>query len=980
MVDINAYFTQLNAHGFEGDTHCDYADRIVAATDNSVYQVLPEAIIFPKTERDITLAVKTIANYPELSLTARGGNTGTNGQSLSHGVILDTSRYLTKILDFDPEKQRVRVQPGVVLDQLNAFLKPHGLFFPPNVSTASRATIGGMIATDASGKGSKLYGKTSDYIHQLNIVLSDGSEYATRNNTSDNPLAAKICRSVHALLTQHQTVINQIFPDMNRGLTGYNLQQSLQSDQQLDLNYLLAGSEGTLALTQSIELNVIPQPKYRSVVAIFYSDFQSALHHVNTIAEMQPAAIEILDDKILQLAQSDSIWQDVESIFEGQTLGQNIKGLNVVEFVANDPNQLDQQSNTLINHLNEQLLKSSETHAIAGFKLEKDPAAIASLWNLRKKSVGLLGALDGNRRAVAFVEDTAVPPEKLADFVAEFRAILDAEGLDYGMFGHADVGCLHVRPTLDMRREEDQLKFRLISDQVAQLTKSYGGLLWGEHGRGYRAEYSPLFFGPVLTPVLSQIKALFDPNNRFNPSKLATPNGNPVTAIDAVDYRGDFDSQLDEFDQKTYALALKCNGNGACFSWDVADAMCPSYKATKNKALSPKGRAALFREWARLKHHLEANTSADHFDQSHFKSIEAALFHSLQQCLSCKSCTFSCPVKVDIPEMKAQFLNHYHKSNQRSWSDKLLFKFETLSHIGRSFPTLSNVILQNPITKACNQHWFGLIDSPQFSRSLNDALTKRKALRISATNLPEDYQIDNKSVILIADSFTASFDNTVLIAAYDLLTKLGYCVWVSDVQDNGKVQHVKGNLSEFVRIAEKQVEIFNTLASLKKPLISVEVASRLLHQHEYPETLGYSGDYQVHSIESFLAGEIKAGDCILPQLNKSASNLTLLPHCMEQTGAKKSSQHWQTIFAAANLALVSKNLGCCGMAGAFGHEKQQQHLSQKIYQLQWEPQIANSDTKTVSTVNLVSGFSCRSQTKRYGHTTQSPITWLNNNI
>ena len=524
---------RLDQAGFAGDAEDGIGARQVASTDNSIYQVRPAAIVYPRTGDDVTLLVRTLTDT-DLSLTARGGNTGTNGQSLNDGIIVDFARHMRGIGAFDPAADTITVEPGVVLDQLNAFLKPHGRFFPPMVSTASRATIGGMVATDASGKGSRRWGKTSDYIVAIDLTLSDGTPWRAEPMTraeaeaiaAGSGIVADIHREALRIVTERADDIAAIFPEMNRGLTGYNLQKTWDAAaDRFFLGYLLAGSEGTLAITRSISLRVAHRPKKRALAVIRYAAFDTAMRDVQRLIAADPVAIEILDDKVLGVARSDIIWSSVEGLLGGAS-DAPVAAMNFVEFTADDDATIDAG-----------LAALADIGPQGDMRIVRDDAAIGQLWTLREKSVGLLARLGGARQGIPFVEDTAVPPEKLADFVAEFRALLDGHGLNYGMFGHADVGCLHVRPFLDLRDPAQATLIRPNSDEVARLTKSYGGLLWGEHGRGYRGEFSPLFFGS-LYPELQALKAAFDPHNRLNPGKLAAPAGQPIDRIDGVALRG----------------------------------------------------------------------------------------------------------------------------------------------------------------------------------------------------------------------------------------------------------------------------------------------------------------------------------------------------------------------------------------------------------------------------------------------------------
>lgn len=956
---IEDYLKQLKDSGFQGDIEDSYGARIVASTDNSVYQVIPEAILYPRVADDINFIVSVLANNldSDLSIVARGGGTGTNGQSLNDSLVLDTSRYLNKIITLDVNKLEVVVEPGVVLDQLNSYLAKHQLFFPPDVSSSTRATIGGMVATDASGKGSRVYGKTSDYINELDVVLSDGSDYKVNERTiSDlskplsNKLAEQAQSKVFKLISQNEKQIEEVFPKMNRGLTGYNLEHVIGEKDSFKLSYLLAGSEGTLALTKRITLRVIPKPKYRALVAVMYSNFNHTLDHIHILLKANPTAIEVLDDKVLQLAQKDAIWQDVQESFGAVSENDEIKGLNFIEITAETSSEIEKQCDTL-----EQIIKETgKAHEVIDRIVETRASVISGLWGIRKRAVGLLGALEGERQPTAFVEDTAVPPEKLPAFIKDFRLILDSHGLDYGMYGHADVGCLHVRPALNMRQQSDQKLIRQITDEVAELTKQYGGLLWGEHGRGYRGVYSPTFFGEDVYPILKEIKGVFDPNNIFNPGKLAVPSDKySITKMDNIPFRGAYDAQILDKGEENYKSSMSCNGNGACFSWDHNDVMCPSYKATRDKRFSPKGRAAMLREWLRLLSIKDSKVET-------LQQLEEECFESLDACLSCKSCTHSCPIKVDVPEMKSHFLACYYKNHKRPRSDQIFKAFETLAAIGRISPMMINAFSKISLLEKV----FGLTDLPQFSRCINTALKQRNATFLDLSRLPTKHE---KAIVLLPDSFNASFDSNIILASYDVMTSLGYTVYVAPIFNNGKALHVKGYREKFKEVALKHRSHMEQLASIGLPLISVEVVTRLMHNKEYSEILGSSPRYKVTAIETWLSQLSDETIAVKPLADEP---FILMPHCMEQTADKASSVNWQKIFKQFGMKLEVKAAGCCGMSGLFGHEKKNQTLANKIYQESWQQQVEGQ------TNLLATGFSCRCQLHKHKQSAKHPIEVL----
>ena len=618
---VSDYLCELQKQHFEGDIASNYADRLSLATDNSVYQQLPQAILFPKSVADVVRITK-LANkekYLHLTFTPRGGGTGTNGQSINNNIIVDLSRHMTGILELNIEERWVRVQAGVVKDQLNQFLKPHGLFFAPELSTSNRATLGGMINTDASGQGSLQYGKTSDHVLALRSVLMNGEILDTSAVKSDDILEnyplAENGKTLHQTIFQRckekRTSIIQDLPQLNRFLTGYDLKNVFNKDEsEFNLTRILTGSEGSLAFICEAKLNLLPIPKYRTLINVKYSSFDAALRNAPFMVKANALSVETVDSKVLNLAKQDIIWHSVKELLTEEE--QNpILGLNIVEYAGNNQAKIDSQVTALCQQLDEKIAQGKDH--IIGYQLCSDLPSIERIYAMRKKAVGLLGNAKGAAKPIPFVEDTCVPPEHLADYIAEFRALLDSHNLQYGMFGHVDAGVLHVRPALDLCDKEQVKLFKQISDEVAELTVKYGGLLWGEHGKGVRSHYGEKFFTPELWQELRYVKFLFDPNNRLNPGKICTPLNSDAELYSILSpMRADNDRQIPIQMRDEFKGAMNCNGNGLCFNFDEHSIMCPSMKVSKNRVFSPKGRAAMVREWLRLM--ANENVSPDQLD------------------------------------------------------------------------------------------------------------------------------------------------------------------------------------------------------------------------------------------------------------------------------------------------------------------------------------------------------------------------------
>ena len=593
---------------FTGEINCQYGARLAVATDNSIYQRLPQLVVHPRTKQDVQMVTKLAATdeYSTVKFSARGGGTGTNGQSLTPGIVIDLSKYMNRILEINVEENWVRVEAGVVKDQLNDFLRPHGFFFSPDLSTSNRATVGGMINTDASGQGSLVYGKTSDHVLALSSVLASGDVLETQ------PISIEEAKDIAEQNTPYGRIINQVFascvdkrdeilakfPRLNRFLTGYDLEHAVSDDHKnIDVSRLITGSEGSLAVVCEAKLNLTPISVAKTLINIKYDSFDSALRHSPTLVAAKATSVETVDSKVLNLAREDIIWHSVSDLIQNVE-GKVMDGLNMVEYNGESVAQLADTVAKLTAQLDEDIVNNT---GVIGYQVTSDLASINRIYAMRKKAVGLLGNTKGAQKPLAFAEDTAVPPEKLADFIAEFRTLLDSHNLQYGMFGHVDAGVLHVRPALDMCDPEQEKLLRVVSDEVVKLTAKYGGLMWGEHGKGYRSEYGPEFFGESLFTELRRIKTVFDPNNQMNPGKICTPINSDETLVSVDDIkRGTFDRQIPIEVKTSFKAPMECNGNGLCFNYDANSPMCPSSKITRDRRHSPKGRAGLMREWLRL--------------------------------------------------------------------------------------------------------------------------------------------------------------------------------------------------------------------------------------------------------------------------------------------------------------------------------------------------------------------------------------------
>ena len=980
---------------FTGDINFQYSARLAHATDNSIYQQLPQLVLHPRSKQDIQIItlLGSEDKFNAIKFSARGGGTGTNGQSLTPGIVVDLSKYMNRILEINVEENWVRVEAGVIKDQLNDYLKPYGFFFSPDLSTSNRATVGGMINTDASGQGSLVYGKTSDHVLSLDSVLANGELLNTKPQTMAQAQAlakqdsteAKLMQQVLNTCVDNRALILEKFPRLNRFLTGYDLENVFNDDlSMVDLSRIITGSEGSLAFVCEAKLNLTPIANAKTLINIKYDSFDSALRHSPRLVQAKATSVETIDSTVLNLAKQDIVWQLVSDMLQDVD-GAIMDGINMVEYNGESIESVADQVTALCAELDKDIANKT---GVIGYQVTSDLASIGKLYTMRKKAVGLLGNTKGSQKPLAFAEDTAVPPENLADYIAEFRQLLDGYGLHYGMFGHVDAGVLHVRPALDMCDPEQEILLREISDKVVALTAKYGGLMWGEHGKGYRSEYGPEFFGDTLFSELRKIKAAFDPLNKMNPGKICTPYNSTDKLVSVDDTkRGFYDRQIPITVKDSFNSALDCNGNGLCFNYDVDSPMCPSSKVTRDRRHSPKGRAGLMREWLRL---LEAkgvdvlamekniqnwsvkslldkvkNRFNSQFNRAESDDFSHEVMEAMQGCLACKACASQCPIKVDVPDFRARFINLYHTRYFRPLKDHLVANVESMTPIMAKAPKIVNSVLSSSIYDKLSQVTIGYVDTPQLSiPTLSQRTTADKFTPFELSTL-QSMSADQRAklLLIVQDPFTSFYDAKVVEDFMLLVKKLGFDPILLPFKPNGKPQHVKGFLDKFAKTAKSTAEFLNQIQQLELPMVGLDASMVLCFRDEYKQILGDNrGDFEVklaHEWLITLVDEQKSKPIdIKSKVNTVAYKL--FAHCTEKTALAGSEGQWQHIFQHFGLSLSNVSVGCCGMAGTYGHEKINLENSKALYNMSWQSKVANLATEQV----LVTGYSCRSQIKR----------------
>lgn len=990
------YLNDLSDSDFSGDIGSSYSDRLLCATDNSVYQSMPYAVIFPKSVFDVQIALKLGYNYKNKGIifTARGGGTGTNGQSLNKGVIIDMSRYMKKIISIDAKALEANVEVGVIKDELNDALAPYDLFFSPELSTSSRATLGGMISNDAAGQGSLKYGRTSDHVKSLRAVLVDGSVETfgeikgkdLEQYTKKEGLVGKIYQQIYDLLKINADKVEQIFPKLNRFLTGYDLYHAYNKETDtLNIARLITGAEGTLAVVTDVTVTLTPKPSYRGLLVIKYQDFIFALKHANQLIESGALSVETVDSTVLNLAKKDVVWHQVKDYIQ-DVEGATIEGINIVEFASLDKDKEIKLINQLYQEV--QNLSVGFTNGILGAQIVDTQEGISAVYGMRKKAVGLLGSMASDKKLVAFVEDTVVPPQNLPDYIVEFRALLDNIGVTYGMFGHVDTGLMHVRPALDLTLEEDKQKLLKISDGVANLVQKYQGQMWGEHGRGYRASYAPLFF-KELYPVIRQVKEIFDKDNVLNPHKVCVPlhSTEDVVSVNSP-MRGDFDKQIPLSVRQSFEGALSCNGNGQCFTYKTQELMCPSYRYTQDHVRSPKGYSSLMREWLRQlsMQGVNVNTLEEICDTQKFsvfnfmKRCFNTIFDKsdynheykkhIQTCVSCKSCKTQCPAHVNAADLNSRFLSMYYTRYLRPSLDLLTLNAEKVIPILSKYPKIVNPIFESDLNKTILKKFFKFVDMPLFDKIPFTKACKQEGFE--ELSLKKALNSDFETIIVL-DPFTKAYDVKGLIAFARLLRRFGQKVAFLRPYVNGKLNVIRGDRHGFIKHAIKQSSRLELLASKGKTLVGYDPALTISYRDEYKAILGKRrGYFEVLLPEELLVKllQTKEANTILAklesklehhsQLNFYNKPFYLFCHCTENALLPTATNMWVDILNKFKLELKVVKVSCCGMAGLFGHMSENQDESYKTYNKAWKEHIKKYDLARC----LITGFSCRQQVQR----------------
>ncbi len=956
---ITASILQNLANQLSGELHYDDLMKRLYATDASVYRMLPLAVALPKTKDDIKRIIQ-FASKHKTSIIPRTAGTSLAGQCVGKGIVVDVSKYFNKILDINESEKTVTVQPGVVRDELNNYLKPFGLFFGPNTSTSNRCMIGGMVGNNSSGTTSIKYGVTRDKVLELETILSDGSEVSFSGlseeqfaeKTKLESLEGRLHKKLYELLSsdENQKQIRTQFPkpEIHRRNTGYALDalinSSLFKEEAPEFNVckLLAGSEGTLAFTTQIKLQLDDiQPKHQAMVAAHFNTIQDCLDTVSMTMTHDLYACEMMDKTILDLTRHNKNQQE-NRVF----VVNDPEAILMCELRSNSEKNLELQIHKLV----EDLDKSGLSFAFPVLKGED----ILKASELRKAGLGLLGNMIGDKKAVACIEDTAVAVEDLAGYIKDFSKLMEDYNQKPVYYAHAGAGELHLRPILNLKESSDIDLFRKITTDVAHLVKRYRGSMSGEHGDGIvRGEFVELMIGKANYEILKQIKSTFDPEGIFNPGKIvdAFPMDKSLRTDPNITYP-EIDTVID-FSASMGILreAEKCNGSGDCRKLsDFGGTMCPSYRATRDEKHTTRARANALREF------LTHSEKRNRFDHQELRDV-------FELCLSCKACASECPSSVDVAALKAEFQYQYHKANGSSFRDRFFANATRYNKIASKSPGLFNYLFQNKLTSAVIKSVFGihkkrsmpLINNPY---KVNDAFKE-------SISVPSEQNKKPKTVFVFVDEFTKYLDTHLIEDIEVILKKLEYNIhFISDLE-SGRSYLSKGFLEEAKTCANHNVATLKNRVNSETPLIGIEPSAVLTFRDEY---LRLADDRpaakhiaeHTYLFEEFIWKAFESGDITAEQFTKKPLTIKFHGHCHQKALTDKTTSV-KVMSIPANYKVTEIPSGCCGMAGSFGYETTKYDISMAIGEQTLFPAVRKtSQTETIVAAN---GTSCRHQIK-----------------
>jgi len=920
----------------EGDILFDRYSRLLYSTDASIYQIEPIGVVVPRHKADVQ-AVIEIANKLNVTVLPRGGGTSLAGQTVGHSIVLDFSKYMQNVLEVNKEELWCRVQPGLVQDELNAYVRGMGLQFGPDTSTSNRATIGGMIGNNSAGAHSLTYGKTLDHVIELTVLLADGSEAVLKDVSAEavqtfsrvDSIEGRAYREVLRLTQQHKNEILDRYPKIMRRVSGYNLDEFVKP-QPFNLSRMLVGSEGTLATVVEAKMRLVPKPKWTAMDVIHFDDDNEALECAQVILQTRPYAMESTDKMVLNLARGNIEQSRRLSFVQG-----NPDSLLMVEYAGETEEDVRDQVYKL-----EEVRKREKIGYAATLAFK--PQEVKAIWGVRKAGLGLLLGIKGDKKPIAFVEDTAVEPAKLPEFIRRFKEIVARHDTVAGYYGHCSVGCMHIRPLINLKEVSEKEKMVSIANDITDLVLEFNGALSGEHGDGLaRSHFNAKLFGPALYDAFRQVKRAFDPKNLMNPGKIVDAPAMTESLKISPQYKPwEPRTTLDFAGQGGFARSVEmCSGMGECRK-KLDGTMCPSYMGTLDEEHSTRGRANALR-----------NAISGQAPQEEFTGKR--LYEVMDLCLECKACKAECPSNVDMAKLKYEFLDHYHRANGLPLRNRMFGAIEKVNRIGSALAPLSNWIANSGINRWLMEIVAGIDRRRPLPRFAGETFAEWFGKHQAAGDGSRG------EVLLFHDTFNNFNTPNVAIAATRFLEKSGYRVLLADKKCCGRPMISKGMLAEAKENAAWNVDQLAPYAEKGTPIVGLEPSCLLTLRDEYPEFVRTPAAKNVAEnsflFDEFVMREHGEGRLVL-QSKRNGKKALLHGHCHQKALVGTTST--VAMLKNAGYEVSEIDSGCCGMAGSFGFEKEHYDLSTKIGKRRLVPAVKTADAN----VEIVApGISCRQQ-------------------
>ena len=939
------------------ETGCEFrfdeTARVLYSTDASIYEIEPLGVAYPAHAEQVSRILR-YAYERGIPVTPRGGGTSLGGQAVGRSIQVDFSRHMNRILEVNVEEHWARIQPGVVLDELNAHLKPMGLLFAPDVSPSNRANVGGMIGNNSCGSHSIIYGKTIDHVLELNVVLSDGTETVFKpvgdreygEKSGMGGLEGRIYREIRRIAHENRDEIEARYPKIMRRVGGYNL-DAFVDEGPFDPCKMIVGSEGTLVAVTEARINLVTLPSHTGLNICHFSDLIESMEATVEILKTDPSAVELTDKTILDLAKDSPAAAGQRDFIEGDP-----EAILMVEYYGETADEVSERMDALESLLKKKNLGYACVRAMT-------PASQANAWGLRKAGLGLLMGMKGDTKPTTFVEDTAVSPDKLPEYIRQFRDIVSKHGTVASYYAHASVGTIHIRPLINLKKADDIVRMRAIAEDIRDLVLAYGGAMSSEHGDGLvRSEWNEKMFGTPLYEAFKAVKAVFDPNGIMNPGKIIanqkmTDNLRFGPAYQAEEINTYFDFSGDGGLSRSIEL---CNGVGACRK-KLVGTMCPSYIATLDEEHSTRGRANVLRAALSGKLDGEGFTSQ-------------RVYEALDLCLECKGCKGECPSNVDMAKMKYEFLAHYYEKHGLPLRNRVFGRIETLNRLGSAFAPLSNRVLNHPWHKRILERAIGV----DRRRSLPEFAEETFEQWFYHRNPDSVGDRDGPTVVFFPDTFINYSEPHIGIAAVEVLESAGYRVVLAEPRACcGRPLISKGMLRQAREAARYNISQLERYVDRGWAIVGCEPSCVMTFRDDYRDLVNDPRTDRIADsifmIDEFLVREQAAGRLSLP-VNRLDRTISLHGHCQQKAIAGTGST-----VAALELVpgyeVTTLNTGCCGMAGSFGYEREHYDLSMKIGEDRLFPAIRNAEDRTEF---AATGTSCRHQiADGTGRTAHHPI-------